>query len=280
MNIFELVQFSLDCNHTVRCVSFDSRTTLHSSLIQSKRPQRVFLPTIIWPSQPKVRYTSFPPDNSFGIIVPLSRNGMMENLPQELVDLIVDQLYFESADSLHWREALTCYSMSSSRLRASCLRWLFQSVSLANELEHRNLASFHELITSSPRLVTFIQELQVRRTNIQLPSLQQILSDLPQLQILLLGGVSLHGAPAAVKPIPLCSLSLSYVATSDGIMLNTLLGLFSEIEHFKLHVMYDIQRPPRRSQISSSAQAAVVGGGGDGWYYGCTIRQGPLPCYW
>ena len=87
----------------------------------------------------------------------LSQSGIMDNLPQELVDLIVDQLYFESVDSLHWREALTRYSMSSSRLRAACLRWLFRSVSVTHDAEHRNLASFWELTESSSRLVALFR---------------------------------------------------------------------------------------------------------------------------
>ena len=168
-------------------------------------------------------------------IVPQSLTEIMDNLPQELVDLIVDQLYFESANSLYWRQTLTRYSMSSTRFRAACLRWLFRSVSVEDGSQSRNLASYRALITSSPCLVSFIQELQVQLANIQLPLLQQILSDLPRLHSLVLVNVSLFGAPTPVKT-PLRSLSLSHVTTNDSIVLNTLLGLFLGIEHFKLHV--------------------------------------------
>ena len=162
----------------------------------------------------------------------------MNNLPQELVDLIVDQLYFQSADSLHWRQALTRCSMSSSRFRTSCLRWLFRSVPLGDGPQRRNLASFRELIMSSPRLVALIRELEVRHYfNIQLSLLQQVLSDLPRLQSLLLDAVGLRGAPTAMKPIPLRNLYLKRVITNDDITLNTLLGLFSGIEHFTLQTL-------------------------------------------
>ena len=161
----------------------------------------------------------------------------MDNLPQELVDLIVDQLYFESSNSLHWRQALTRYFMSSSRLRAACLRWLFRSASVTHDLIHRDLESFRDLIASSPRLVTLTQELEVHHDNsTQLSLLQQVLSSLPRLQYLLLNDVSLLGVPIAVKPIPLRSLSLRYLTAKSDITLNTLLGLFPRIEHFTFYL--------------------------------------------
>ena len=95
--------------------------------------------------------------------------------------------------------------------------------------------SFCQFIMSSPRLAVLIQELEVRRySSIQLPPLQQVLSDLPRLQSLSLSIVSLLGAPTPVKTPPR-SLSLSCVATND-IALNAILGLFSGIECYTLFI--------------------------------------------
>ena len=170
------------------------------------------------------------------------RSQTMDNLPQELVNHTVNELWRESSNSLNWRQTMTNCSMLSPPFRAACLPYLFRSVCVTDLSGNRDLESLRQLIASSAHLIPLIEELDIRHIDDIQPSfLKQVLSELPRVRSLLLEDASFSDFPKFEAPVvmkPTSLRSLKYFVCDNGPMLYTLLGLFPEIEQFTICVDY------------------------------------------
>jgi hypothetical protein len=158
----------------------------------------------------------------------------MDSLPQEVVDMIVEELY---SDNQYGRTATRNCSLSSRTLRYASLRCIFRTVAVSQLIETRNLNAFTRVILTAPYITQCIRKLSLWGVEITLDELCNVLSKLTQLDEMMLLGIDLDSGAHLpdTRKFSLRSLTIGWVYPEGrGARLHRLLGIFRTVRDLTL----------------------------------------------